>query len=57
MIYYTHANLAQEPKAEITLLKLLSARTLACDSEMMEIMSADKLKISCYMEKSVFNSL
>lgn len=55
LIYYAHANLAQEPTAEITLLKLLSALTLACDTETMKITSADKLRINCYMEKSVFN--
>lgn len=33
LIHYAHANLAQEPTAEITLLKLLNALTLACDTE------------------------
>lgn len=41
--FTAHTNLAQEPTAEITLLKLLSALTLACDTEkMMEITFADK---------------
>lgn len=43
LIYYSHTNLAQEPAAEITLLKLLSALTSACNTDkMMEITFADK---------------
>lgn len=43
LIHYAHTNLAPGPTAEITLLKLLSALTLACNMEkMMEITFADK---------------